>query len=143
MWSQYPLLGELVGNGSETHIQLDKHMEYGDAHRCFFQIDDIAGLIFVGPIPPVASASSSHRQTQLNPRLPTTVRILDYLIALGFCAPGDNRADEFASDAVVDVLADADDFAACVLDLLKDHGRVDEVAREAAQVPDNDHVSKT
>src|SRR5260370_2339169 len=138
---QYPVFRELVRDCPQAHIQLNKHMEYRHPDGGLFLVNHIPGFFFILPIPPIEAPSGPYRQTDLYARLPTPVRIFYDLMALAFGAPGQNRADKLTGQAVVNVLTDAHDLSAIALNLLKDHGRVHEVTREAAQVKDNNHIS--
>src|SRR6266702_717543 len=105
-------------------------------------VNHVRGFILVFPVPTVGAASDADRQADLYARLPAPVGVFDNLMALALGAPGQNRADKLARQAVVNVLANTDDLSPGAFDLLKDHGRVHEVAREAAQVEDDNHVSQ-
>ena len=131
-----------MGDAAQTHVQFDEHMEDRKAHGRLFRLDNIEGFILVPPIPSVGRTARPDRQVLLLPRLPVAVRVFDDLVTLALGAPGQDGADKLASQAVIDVLADADDLAAAALNLFKDHRGVDEVAGKAPQVEDNNHIGQ-
>src|SRR5437667_9309794 len=95
----------------------DRHPDGG-----LLLVNHVSSLFFILPTPPIGAPSSPDRQTDLNPRLPAPVRILNNLMAFRLGAPRHNRTDKLASEAIVDVLADADDLSVGAFDLLEDHG---------------------
>src|SRR5260370_3748218 len=138
----YPVFREFMRDCPQAHVQLHEHMEYGHPYGGLFLVHHISGFFFILPVPPIGAASGSYRQTYLYARLPTPIRIFDNLMALALGAPGQDGTDKLTCQAVVDVLADADDLAAIALNLLKDHGRMHKVTGEAAQVKDNNHIGQ-
>src|SRR5260370_25852916 len=138
---QYPVFREFVRYCTQAHIQLNKHMEYRHPDGGLLWVNHILGFVFIFPVPPIGAAAGADWQTDLDTRLPTPVRIFNNLMALTFGAPSQNRTDKLTSQAIVNVLTDANDLSAVTLNLFKDHGRVHEVTREAAQVKDNNHIS--
>src|SRR6266852_1108227 len=140
---QYPVFREFVHYCPQAHVQLHEHMEYGHPYGGFFLVNHISGFFFISPVPPVGAASGSYRQTYLYACLPPPVRVLYNLMALRFGAPSQNRANKLTSQAIVNVLTNANDLSAVALNLLEDHGGMDKVAGKAAQVKDDNHISQT
>src|SRR6266487_352061 len=138
---QYPVLREFVCYCPQAHVQLNKHMEYRHPYDGLFLVNHIPGFFFIFPAPPIGRTSGSYRQTYFYARLPAPIRIFDNLMALRLGTPCHNRADKFARERVIDILADADDLAAIALNLFKDHGGMDKVTGEAPQVEDDNHIS--
>src|SRR5713101_460711 len=112
---QYPVFREFVRDCTQAHIQLNKHMEYRHPDGGLFLVNHITGFFFILPVPPIGAASGSYRQTYLYARLPTPIRIFNNLMALTFGAPSQNRADKLTSQAIVNVLTDANDLSAVAL----------------------------
>ena len=106
-------------------------------------VNHIRGFFFIFPVPPVGAPSGADRQADLDARLPPPIGILDNLFTLALGAPSQDRTDKPTGEGIVDVLGDRDDLAAVAFNLFKDHGGVDEVAREAAQVKDDDGIGHT
>src|SRR5260370_21950070 len=138
----YPVFREFMRDCPQAHVELQDHMEYGLPSGGLFLVHHISGFFFILPVPPIGAASGSYRQTYLYARLPTPIRIFDNLMALALGAPGQDGTDKLTCQAIVNVLADADDLAAVALNLLKNHGRMHKVTGEAAQVKDNNHIGQ-
>src|SRR5258708_7557750 len=84
---QYPVFREFVRYCPQAHIQLNKHMEYRHPDGGLFLVNHIPGFFFILPVPPIGAASGADRQTDLDARLPTPIRIFNNLMALTFGAP--------------------------------------------------------
>src|SRR5438105_2294457 len=101
-------------------------MEDGHPDGSLFWVNNVAGLFFIFPVPAIRRSSRPDGQPNFNPCLPAPIGVLDNLVSFGLGAPRQDGADKLASQAVIDILADAHDFRPSAFDLLKDHRRVNE-----------------
>src|SRR5579872_4406077 len=99
-------------------------MKYRHPYSGLLRINNIAGLVFIFPIPAIWCSSRPHGQPKFNPCLPAPIGVLDNLVPFRLGAPRQDGSDKLARQGIVDVFADTDDFRTSALDLLENHLRV-------------------
>src|SRR5579859_1103280 len=57
----YAILGQLMHDGAQAHIQFDVHLKDGETHRSRFWVNDIKSLVVVAPSPAVWCIADSNR----------------------------------------------------------------------------------